>query len=186
MNITNLVGYKEYIEDTYETLTLNERMYYVNLIKNADECCSDNYCWFSYDENRYFEEITTPVNVDIHQFFSDACVHIQNKIEPLIKFEIDDWYKICGDFIIDGDKSIDRIEYIKNKDILNIHISEDTCVDDIYFDYHLLDEDYLDAVIKEKLETKRDFFIRNEKSYSTQLDKINKHMSAFARQSSEN
>lgn len=133
---TELSFYKTYKPGSYKDLSIDERMFYINLIKSSKAKSSLDFSYINFI-NEYQEY---DVEDNLHDFFSDMCEHI-NKI---LNKELKDTYYLfnhhrvkvsCDDFT--NDEYTQRISSINWNDKENkfvINMEYDQTADYVYFE----------------------------------------------------
>lgn len=170
--------YKTYEPGTYANLSVEERKFYLDLIKNSkSKCCQDFM-------NLNAEDFDIQDNV--HEFFSDMSRHINGIFDNLFcgcsLFATDyfgSYYANpnthCDDFTIDewDYKSIDWITWDEEQHRFEIEVQNDQSVDYLYFDrIDFIDDnkiyEYIEEWIKNKMENyhySTELFIKYNKKY---------------------
>lgn len=178
MNSLTLKDFRGYQNGSYGDMTLDERMYYVNLLKEADDHSS-----YSYHISTGFDDERFVIGSDIEDFFEDALVHIGDKLRMIPKrptftrYDDNDF----GNLTMIAEKRVKGVGQVKflTKDTLRMWVVFEDKGRWYDFDPSFLDEDRLDAYIKGKIEYGLRQLNASSCYYKCKCDEINRCVEAY-------
>lgn len=136
--------YHEYTPGTYKDLSYEERKYYIDLIRNSPNKCTQDFYSFNGDYD---------VAENLCDFLSDFSLHLENierkindDIRPLYNDRL--WFHLADDF--SNDDFCQHIAWATfYEDELSINMEYDQHAEDIDVDWRLISDDYVNSKIKE-------------------------------------